>query len=141
MGDTAGYERADLSKHLRPEEITALDDRSPQSAQWENWSRYYQRYYQAVHALLGEHRSAFNFIGTIDKDWRGLGYAHRMGRIDLPPTNYELPLEGENLRLENFGARVFLTANEKLAELPGLWLIDFDQPDIQRIPVIDAPPR
>jgi hypothetical protein len=133
----ADFVPADLSKRLPSPALAALADVSQSAGRWANYRQYYRDYAQAVAEIREAHCTVLNYIGSIDRDWHPLGYAQAIGREQPRTSKLYADLDGQQMPVPDFGARVFLVANAALADLSGQCLIDFDEPGKQRIPDLD----
>ena len=104
---------------------------------WQAVSPYYSEYVEAERRLRAQSCSAYRLIGNIGRDWHPAGYSRVVGH----PRGHELSMsvqlalpEGTVIPIPDFGSRAFLLANLSLAEIGDRVMIDFDNPDEDRIP-------
>ncbi|MFO0946284.1 MAG: hypothetical protein U1D30_10105 [Planctomycetota bacterium] len=135
----ADYRPANLTQYLTRCEIDQLASYPQSQWVWRKWGPTHRRDTDIVLALKNIPVSAFHFLGTIDSDWNSLGYAKAMGKTDLPKANYTLSLGCEKFPLENFGVRVLFTNNQNIADLTNATLLDFCNPQTDRIPFLNRP--
>lgn len=132
----AGYKPANLAKYLEPNEIAALTGRDKPDYRWDSYRGYHRGYSKAIEKLREEKCSAFDYMGTIERDWNSIGCAEVIGRDDVAPSSFELDAgDGlPTLKIANFGARVFLIRNMRIDELKGQVLFHSRNPEQDRIP-------
>lgn len=139
----ASYRSSGLDAMLSAEERQDLSDVSLPSWAWSRYRGHFRSYEAKVRALRNPNvpADAIRFIGHIGGDWCEPGCASLHGhqvtdrqqqqRLELPG--------GETISIKRFGVRVFLIDNFEIAALPGRMLIDFNEPNRQRIPYIELP--
>jgi len=139
----ANYRPSGLDAILSAEERQDLSDVSLPSWAWNRYRGHFRSYEAKAKTLRDPNApaDAIRFIGHIGGDWCEPGCASLHGhQVTDRQQQQELELPGgETITIERFGVRVFLINNFQIANLPGRMLIDFNEPDRQRIPYIELP--
>ncbi len=136
-----GYHPAPLDVLLTDEERDNLRALALDSWAWYNYQEYFTAFAEAVKTLRREQASAMGYIGRSGHDWCEVGCTGSLSPgspADEHPMTLELA-DGTRITIKNFGARVFLIRNMHLDALPEKRLLDFEDPQQQRIPYFALP--
>lgn len=141
MKDSKDYKIFDLTRELDKTALAKLAADGLESWSWNAYSEYYDQYSAAVEKARDSNASAFKFIGTIGPDWHPAGYS----KIISPDSNHDgtvetnfnlVTMNKHEVKIDNFGARVFLVENLRLRDIDHIFLIHFSNLDTDRIPEI-----
>jgi hypothetical protein len=119
-----GYKKYDF----KTDDLSALQDLRIQSWAWGYWKNSFRHFRDLVADILDHGYAATNFLSEIRPDWNPLGFASVEG-LDDPGMNapsFKISLEnGEEIRLKEYGARIFLMRNEGIDTIDNIMLCGF----------------
>ena len=132
------YKPYDAAKQIRSDALEQLEKDGLPFYAWDNYSLYYDYFEQQVNAARKSRVDALSYIGEIGKDWHPAGYSEIIdGRHVSAMENKTFKLKtatDKEVELKNFGARIFLVENIQLSDIKKLMLIQFNNPETDRIP-------
>jgi hypothetical protein len=132
------------SNLLNDGELDDIKLNSINSYRLESFSDKYQHYCELAHQFqCGYSFSARDRIGGLNPDWHPLGFSKRQtdevacrNLNDAGYCKFSDWKSSKALWRSQFGSRAFLIRNLAIEDIDGRILIDFDQPDRQKIPDI-----
>lgn len=137
--DQAGYISSDITRSLDKSAVEQLADRRVSSWSWKEYSSHYEQLAAAIDLAKKSGVSAFQYIGRLGPDWHPAGYSKIISEEFVQGShdsnNFRLLLQnGNEVKLDNFGARAFLLPNVELIDLRHVVMIHFANIDTDRIP-------
>jgi hypothetical protein len=119
-----------------------LENKAIWSWRYGNYKNRYAKYCRLTHKLrCNKDYAARPYIGGLNYDWHPLGVSQSVTSdpcalsVDELCASADWKKQKESL-VKNFGSRVFLLRNMDIKDIPGRLLIDFNNPQYQRIPEI-----
>ncbi len=132
-----GYIPFNLNALPDSEAQRQLQDQRRVSWSWTEYSQYYDSFRNAVKFAIDNKISALQKIGTIGPDWHATGYSQILDTQGSNGRNNIFHLttnNKEDIKMPNFGARAFLIRNMVIKDIGDVALIQFSNPDQERIP-------
>ena len=139
-----------IEQRLSPSALAALQlgqDRPPLDVwAWSTYGVYYPDYCNLAQEFRCDPTyAAHGALGEIDANWHPLGFSERVQAVKEPCgkeaddkfCSIADPVAIWPSLAPYYGARIFYIKNEPVSSLDGRVLIDFDLPEIQRIPSLD----
>lgn len=115
---------------------------------WESYREYYGQYCKLAYEFVCSDPAPASaaLLGKVTHDWHPLGFARAESMLDNPCEKKQI--QEQNCAVKDLKAnelmtktgsstRVFMTENSDVKDIDGRIIIDFDQPDKQRIPLIN----
>jgi len=112
---------------------------------FEQYKPYYHNYCMAVQNFRCGDFAEASLISLLDGDWHPLGFSKITNNGICNPDAFEECNisdwdKAAPKLLPTFGARAFLIKNLNISEIAGRYLVDFDDPENEKIPDLKLPP-